>query len=139
METCEALTKLLSYYGVEGDFIRPGFGMTETCPGSIYGKSCPSYELERCLDYGSLGSCIPGIPMRLVSDEDTVVAKGETEYLQVHGSIVFEKYYNNPEATADAFTDDGWFITGDQGFLDETRSLNLSGRAKESIIINGVQ
>ena len=61
VETCEALTKLLSYYGVEGDFIKPGFGMTETCAGSIYGKSCPSYELERCLDYGCLGSCIPGI------------------------------------------------------------------------------
>ena len=139
VETCEALTKLLSYYGIEGDVIRPGFGMTETCAGSIYGKSCPSYELERCMDYGCLGSCIPGMHMRLVSDEGTVVAQGETGHLQVHGSIVFEKYYNNPEATADAFTDDGWFITGDRGFLDENRYLNLSGRAKESIIINGVQ
>lgn len=139
VETCNAVTKLLSFYGVEGDVIRPGFGMTETCAGSIYGKSCPSYELERCLDYGCLGSCIPGIHMRLVSDEGTVVTSGEVGHLQVHGSIVFEQYYNNAEATASAFTDDGWFITGDQGFLDETGSLNLSGRAKESIIINGVQ
>ena len=50
----------------------------------------------------------PWYHMRLVSDEGTVVAKGETGHLQVHGSIVFEKYYNNPEVTADAFTDDGW-------------------------------
>ncbi|KAM0801214.1 hypothetical protein BDR22DRAFT_804970 [Usnea florida] len=139
VETCEALTKLLSYYGVEGDFIRPGFGMTETCAGSIYGRSCPSYELERRLDYGCLGSCIPGMSMRLVSDEGTVVAEGEIGHLQVRGSIVFQKYYNNPKATADAFTDDGWFITGDRGFLDENQYLNLSGRAKESITINGVQ
>lgn len=139
VETCDAVTKLLNYYGVEWNVIRPGFGMTETCAGSIYGTSCPSYELERDLEFGSVGSCIPGIHMRVVADDGTVAAQGEVGHLQVHGSIVFERYYNNPEATASAFTHDGWFITGDQGYLDETGSLNLSGRAKESIIINGVQ
>ena len=139
VETCDAVTRLLSCYGVEGDIIRPGFGMTETCAGSIYGKTCPSYELERGLEYGCLGSCIPGIHMRVVSDKGAVVGQGEVGHLQVHGSIVFEQYYNNPEATTNAFTDDGWFITGDQAFVDEAGNLNLSGRAKESIIINGVQ
>ena len=139
VETCDAVTRLLRCYGVEGDVIRPGFGMTETCAGSIYGKTCPSYELERGLEYGCLGSCIPGIHMRVVSDNGALVAQGEVGHLQVHGSIVFEQYYNNLEATASAFTDDGWFITGDQAFVDEAGNLNLSGRAKESIIINGVQ
>ena len=139
VETCDAVTKLLSQYGVEGDVIRPGFGMTETCAGSIYGKSCPSYELERGLEYGCLGSCIPGIHMRVVLDSGAMAAQGEVGVLQVHGAIVFEQYYNNPDATASAFTDDGWFITGDQAFIDDAGNLNLSGRAKESIIINGVQ
>ena len=139
VETCDAVTKLLSYYGVEGEVIRPGFGMTETCAGSVYGKSCPSYELGRGLDYGCLGSCIPGIQVRVVLESGAIAAQGDVGLLQVRGSIVFYKYYNNPEATASAFTDDGWFITGDQAFLDENGSLNLSGRAKESIIINGVQ
>ena len=139
VETCDAVTKFMSRYGIEGEVIRPGFGMTETCAGSIYGKSCPSYEHELGLEYGCLGSCIPGIQMRVVSDNGTVAAQGEAGHLQVHGSIVFEQYYNNPEATASAFAADGWFITGDQAFVDEAGNLNLSGRAKESIIINGVQ
>ena len=139
VETCDALTKLLGHYGVQGDFIRPGFGMTETCAGSIYGLSCPAYELRRGLEYGCLGSCIPGIQMRVVSDAGSIAAQGEIGHLQVQGSIVFERYYNNTEATASSFTNDGWFVTGDRAFLDEAGNLNLSGRAKESIIINGVQ
>lgn len=139
VETCDAVTKLLGHYGAKGNFIRPGFGMTETCAGSIYGKSCPAYELARNLEFGCLGSCIPGIRMRIVLDDGSESAQGEVGHLQVQGSIVFERYYNNLDATASAFTDDGWFITGDQAYLDEAGSLNLSGRAKESIIINGVQ
>ena len=139
VETCDAVTKLLRSYGVEGDVIRPGFGMTETCAGSIYGKSCPSYELGRGLEYGCLGSCIPGIHMRVVSGHGSVAGRGEAGNLQVHGSIVFEQYYNNREATESSFTDDGWFITGDQAYIDDAGNLNLSGRAKESIIINGTQ
>lgn len=113
--------------------------MTETCAGSIYGKSCPSYELKRDLEYGCLGKCIPGINMRIVSDNGAVAGQGEVGHLQVQGNIVFEHYYNNPEATASAFSHDGWFITGDQAFVDEAGNLNLSGRAKEIFIINGVQ
>lgn len=139
VETCDAVTKLLSYYNVDGEVIRPGFGMTETCAGSIYGKSCPSYELKRDLEYGCLGKCIPGINMRIVSDNGAVAGQGEVGHLQVQGNIVFEHYYNNPEATASAFSHDGWFITGDQAFVDEAGNLNLSGRAKEIFIINGVQ
>lgn len=139
VETCDAVTKLLSYYNVDGEVIRPGFGMTETCAGSIYGKSCPSYELKRGLEYGCLGSCIPGISMRIVSDNGAVAGQGEVGHLQVRGNILFEQYYNNSEATASAFSHDGWFVTGDQAFVDEAGNLNLSGRAKESIIINGVQ
>lgn len=139
VETCDAVTKLLSHYNVDRDVIRPGFGMTETCAGSIYGKSCPSYELKRGLEYGCLGSCIPGINMRIVLDNGAVAGQGEVGHLQVRGDIVFEQYYNNPEATASVFSHDGWFITGDRAFVDEAGNLNLSGRAKESIIINGVQ
>ena len=138
VETCDGLTRLLRGYGITGDVIRPGFGMTETCAGSIYGKSCPSYELEWGLEYGCLGSCIPGIHIRIMTENGAAAAQGEVGHLQVRGNVVFEKYYNNPEATASAFTAEGWFVTGDQAFLDEAGNLNLSGRAKESIIINGV-
>lgn len=91
------------------------------------------------MEYGCLGKCIPGINMRIVSDNGAVAGQGEVGHLQVQGNIVFEHYYNNPEATASAFSHDGWFITGDQAFVDEAGNPNLSRRAKESIIINGVQ
>lgn len=53
--------------------------------------------------------------------------------------MVFKDYFNNPTATTQSFSQDGWFITGDKGFLDAAGNLSLSGRVKESIIINGVK
>lgn len=44
VETCAALTGLLSQHGASKNIIRPGFGMTETCAGMIYGQDCPSYD-----------------------------------------------------------------------------------------------
>ena len=92
VDTCDAVTRLLRCYGVEGEVIRPGFGMTETCAGSIYNKSCPLYELERGLEYGCLGSCIPGTQMRVVLGDGSIAAPAEVGHLQVRGSIVFELY-----------------------------------------------
>jgi acyl carrier protein len=53
--------------------------------------------------------------------------------------MVFKRYYNNVIATADAFTDDGWFKTGDKGSIDIDGVLVLSGRTKDSLIVNGVK
>lgn len=138
VETCDALTRSLRRFNVQGDVLRPGFGMTETCAGSIYGKSCPSYELALDLEFASLGTCIPGMQMRVMSDDGSATAQNEAGNLQVQGDVVFRKYYNNEAATADAFTDDGWFITGDRALVDAAGNLHLAGRAKESIIINGI-
>ena len=138
VETCDALSRHLGRYNVRADVIRPGFGMTETCAGCIYGKACPSYELALGLEFASLGSCTAGISMRIVSDEGVLTAQDEAGNLQVKGDVVFKRYYKNEPATTAAFTDDGWFITGDRAFLDAAGNLNLAGRAKESIIINGV-
>lgn len=138
VETCDALTRSLRRFNMKGDILRPGFGMTETCAGSIYGKACPSYELTLGLEFASVGSCIPGMNMRIVSDSGSVATQEEIGSLQVKGDVVFQQYYNNKAATASAFTEDGWFITGDQAYIDGAKNLNLAGRAKESIIINGV-
>ncbi len=139
VETCAALTTQLHKYFAKGDVIRPGFGMTETCAGSIYGKACPSYDLAMSLEFASLGNCIPGIDMRIVTDDGKDAISREVGNLQVSGSIVFKEYYNNPTATSENFTSDGWFITGDRAYIDTAGCLNLAGRAKESIIINGVK
>ena len=131
-------------FGVAHEVFRPGFGMTETCAGSTYGSDCPSYDVKMDLEYSSVGTCIPGMKMRITKDEgpqksvNREAEVGEIGHLQVSGPIVTKGYYNNPAATEDAFTLDGWFITGDKGFIDAHGKLNLTGRSKETIIVNGV-
>lgn len=139
VETCQALTLLLAKYGCTGEVIRPGFGMTETCAGSIYNRDCPSYDVSQKSEFASLGSCVPGISMRITSDSGDVVSKNEIGNLEVSGPIIFKEYFNNPKATAESFTKDGWFITGDRALIDATGRLQMTGRAKENIIINGVK
>ena len=138
-ETCEAVTRLLGQYGAPTSFIRPGFGMTETCAGSIYNKKCPRYDIARGTEFTSLGSPVPGLQMRVTREDRSLADTDEVGSLELSGPIVFQEYYNNPTATASTFTPDGWFITGDKAYLDVAGQLNLSGRAKESIIINGVK
>ncbi|KAI4123069.1 MAG: hypothetical protein LQ338_005465 [Usnochroma carphineum] len=141
VETSEKLTALLQSYKLPADteVIRPGFGMTETCAGSIYSKKCPSYDIEYKLEFNSLGTCIPGLTMRITNDDGKPAATDESGNLELSGDILFREYFNNPKATAEAFTEDGWFITGDRAMIDKNGYLNLTGRSKESIIINGVK
>lgn len=141
VETSEKLTALLRGYELPTniEIIRPGFGMTETCAGSIYSKQCPSYDIEHRLEFNSLGTCIPGLTMRITNDVGKLAATDEPGSLEISGEILFREYFNNPKATVEAFTPDGWFITGDRAIIDENGHLNLTGRSKESIIINGVK
>ncbi|CAL5868905.1 uncharacterized protein PFLUO_LOCUS3132 [Penicillium psychrofluorescens] len=136
---CASLTKLLQPLGAPCDFIRPGFGMTETCAGSIYSKDCPGGDLVHGREFTSLGYCIPGMEMRVRDAEGRLCAANETGHLEVRGSNVFKDYFNNAAATLEAFTTDGWFVTGDLAFLDENQRLHLVGRGKESININGLK
>ncbi|KAK7513043.1 luciferin 4-monooxygenase [Phyllosticta citriasiana] len=139
VETCAALSLQLKEYGAPADFIRPGFGMTETCAGSIYNNNCPSYDLANDLEFASLGHCIPGISMRVVDQETgAVLGPNETGFLQVSGRVVFQGYYNNPTATNESILD-GWFQTGDMAYLDAQGCLNFTGRAKDSVNVNGVK
>ncbi|OKL57331.1 hypothetical protein UA08_07450 [Talaromyces atroroseus] len=139
--TCDALTRELRRFGVKNEVIRPGFGMTETCAGSIYSRTCPSLDIAAGLEFANLGTCIPGIQMRVMSlaAKDEQAPDGEVGEFQVSGPIVFDHYFNNPEATADSFSADGWFITGDLAWIDTSGNLNLAGRTKDTIIVNGVK
>jgi acyl-CoA synthetase (AMP-forming)/AMP-acid ligase II/thioesterase domain-containing protein len=140
-QTCDELSALLAQYGAPENVIVPGFGMTETCAGSIFNTMCPRYDREQQLEYASLGVCMPGIQMRITSsaDSNACMPTGEVGNLEVSGPAVFKEYLNDPLATAQSFTSDGWFKTGDQGFIDKNGVLNLMGRTKDTIIVNGVK
>ncbi|KZZ97692.1 AMP-binding & Acyl-protein synthetase [Moelleriella libera RCEF 2490] len=143
MRTCVAASSLLSQHGAPGDVIVPGFGMTETCAGAIYNINCPAYDLARNNVLASLGKGIKGIEFRIGDSAngdalcpDQVGSSGE---LQVRGDVVFKRYYRNTEATNQAFTPDGWFRTGDQATIDGEGMLNISGRVKDVINLNGIK
>jgi malonyl-CoA/methylmalonyl-CoA synthetase len=77
---------------------------------------------------GSVGYPLPGVDLRV----------GDDGIVQIKGPSVTSGYWNKPEKTAEAFTDDGYFITGDIGRLDETGRLWLSGRSSDLIISGGL-
>jgi malonyl-CoA/methylmalonyl-CoA synthetase len=79
---------------------------------------------------GSVGYPLPGVELRIGGAEDTGV-------VEIRGPSVFSGYWRNPEKTAEDFTADGYFITGDVGRLDEQGRLWISGRAKDLIISGG--
>ncbi|KAG2417808.1 hypothetical protein HFD88_000907 [Aspergillus terreus] len=137
--TCDDLSQLLKSFGAPLNVIVPGFGMTETCAGAIFNTNCPDYDKKHGLEYTSVGSCMPGIFMRVTNQQGDPLPPGEMGSLELAGPVVFRQYLNNPAATQESFTMDGWFKTGDCGTLDENGYLVLGGRAKETIIINGVK
>jgi acyl-CoA synthetase (AMP-forming)/AMP-acid ligase II len=137
VETCVKLTSLLQRHGAPNSFLRPGFGMTETCAGSIYSLGCPVYDVSRNDEFACLGDCIPGMDMRIVEENGMEADANKLGELQVRGNVVFDEYHNDLHASHQSWTGDGWFRTGDRGFLDSNRRLHLTGRDNDTVIING--
>jgi malonyl-CoA/methylmalonyl-CoA synthetase len=87
---------------------------------------------------GSVGIPFPGVLARLWA-ESAPAPPGADGEIQIRGPQVFLGYAGNPSATAEAFTTDGWFRTGDVGRLDPgTGHLEIRGRIKEMIITGGL-
>ena len=115
-----------------------GYGLTETSPlltAKLPGPRKP----------GSVGKPLPGIEIRIdtsVSSVDGAAAEtdGATPpqgEVLAHGPSVFSGYRNLPEQTAAAFTPDGWFRTGDLGYLDADGYLYITGRANTLLVLEG--
>lgn len=138
VQTCKMLASHLEGMGTPQNCIKPAFGMTETCAGSIYNQDFPTHDIARAHEFASIGTTHAAMAMRIVDPDTGVeVTQGESGALEVKGGAVFSEYFRNPEATREAFHD-GWFITGDQGRIDSGGQLQLTGRAKETLIINGI-
>ena len=100
-----------------------GYGMTEACPLLAY---------EHWTKYvaGSCGKAVDVAEVRIDSDDPQHVV-GE---IQARGENITIGYYKNPEATANAFTEDGWLRTGDLGIMDAEGNIFIRGRSKNMIL-----
>ncbi|TEY54141.1 hypothetical protein BOTCAL_0242g00120 [Botryotinia calthae] len=143
VETCEVVSRELISHGASPDVIVTGFGMTETCAGAIFNLQCHQQDIPDGRKFTCLGHCMPGIAMRVslpVADGSFISAEAnEIGNLELQGPVVFAEYYNNSRATAEAFTADKWFKTGDQAMIDQHGNLHLKGRSQDRININGVK
>ncbi|MFC5216345.1 alpha/beta fold hydrolase [Streptomyces coerulescens] len=133
--TGRAFLERFAPYGLGPEILWPAFGMTETCAGSIYNLGFP--EADHDQEFAAVGTPVEGLRIRIADDGDRALPEGETGELQLSGPVVTTGYYNNPRATAEAFTADGWFRSGDLGRITAGR-LTLVGRSKDSVIVNGV-
>jgi acyl-CoA synthetase (AMP-forming)/AMP-acid ligase II len=86
---------------------------------------------------GTVGRPVPGMGIRVVDETGRDCAPDEAGEILTYGPGVTIGYYNNPEANARSFTDDGWFHTGDIGAFDADGRLRIAGRKKEMIIRGG--
>ena len=120
-ERVEALT---------GQFLRGGWGMTETVSA---GTNRPATGLRKS---GSIGVPLPGLDLEVVSLENGMsVAPGNVGEIRVRGANVISGYLHGRDHEAFA---DGWFRTGDLGYMDSDGYVFLVGRRKEMIIVNGL-
>ncbi len=114
-------------FGLE---LTEGYGLTEASPVVTSGAGLHWHA-------GSIGVPVPGMEVRLVDadGEDSLV--GDSGEIWVRGPNVFQGYWNDPEATRNAVTADGWLRTGDIAVVDDDGFLYLVDRAKDLIIVSG--
>lgn len=116
-----------------GHTILERYGMSETMMLS----SNPYFDEEGERRAGTVGFPLPGTQIRIEGESGTVSAPEAIGEIEVRGPNVFSGYWRMPEKTAEAFTAEGWFRTGDVGKFDASGYLGIVGRCKDLIITGG--
>ena len=112
------LARLFSAAGIE---VREGYGLTETSPVVAFNRFEPGG-----VHFGTVGIPAPGVEVRINGADEFGVGE-----IEVRGPNVMMGYLNMPEETAERFTADGWFKTGDLGQIVHKRFLKITGRISE--------
>ncbi|MGK7876973.1 MAG: long-chain fatty acid--CoA ligase [Xenococcaceae cyanobacterium] len=118
-----------NFYEIVGITLLVGYGLTETSP--VTNARLLGHNLR-----GSSGRPIPGTEIRIV-DPDTrqTLPQGQRGLVLIRGPQVMQGYYKKPEATAKAIDAEGWFDSGDLGWVTPMNDLVLTGRAKDTIVL----
>lgn len=125
---------LISRYVDKGVLIQQAWGLTETSPFSTYLEASRTTE-----KLGSCGIQMPYTQVKVVDPAslEPIAEPGVSGELWVRGPNVSPGYWNNPEATAAAFSEHGWFRTGDLGYMDEEGYIFIVDRLKDMVISGG--
>lgn len=111
---------IAGFFSKIGILILEGYGLTETSP-------VVSANQENDFKFGTVGKIIPGVKVK-ITDAKEILIKGPN---------VFQGYFKNKKESKLCFDKEGWFCTGDLGFIDKQGFLTVTGRAKEMIVTSG--
>jgi len=116
-----------------GHTILERYGMSETV--MLTSNPCKPGDGERVV--GTVGQALPGVLLRVRDESGRDVQAGDTGGIEVKGPNVFQGYWQMPEKTAQEFTADGFFKTGDVGHVNAKGYVTIVGRSKDLIISGG--
>jgi long-chain acyl-CoA synthetase len=118
-----------NFFEIVGVEILQGYGLTETSP--VTNARRPWRNLR-----GSSGQPIPGTEVKIINPETRQpLPVGERGLVLLKGPQIMQGYYQNPEATSKAIDSEGWFDSGDLGWVTPENDLVLTGRAKDTIVL----
>lgn len=121
---------LEDFYEIVGITILGGYGLTETSPITHVRRTWRNLR-------GADGQPLPHTETQIVDFETRTPLPFETQGLvMIRGDQVMQGYYKNPEATAKAINSEGWFDTGDLGWVSKQNDLIITGRAKDTIVLS---
>lgn len=123
---------LIELYGARGVPFCQGYGLTETSPFSAF--LTPEWAVSKL---GSAGQPPLYSDTRIVDDDNREVAPGERGEICLRGPNIMKGYWNRPDATAEAIDAEGWFHSGDVGYVDEDGFLFICDRLKDMVISGG--
>ena len=123
---------LIELYGARGIDFCQGYGLTETAPFSSF--LTPEWAVSKL---GSAGQAPLYSDTRIVDDNNQPVSAGERGEICLRGPNIMKGYWNRPEASAEAIDTEGWFHSGDVGYLDEDGFLFICDRLKDMVISGG--
>ncbi|MHB8463709.1 MAG: FadD3 family acyl-CoA ligase [Acidimicrobiales bacterium] len=109
-----------------------GYGLTE---GGTASATSPGDDVETIAT--TVGRARPGFELRIVDDKGAEVGVGEPGEILLRGGSIMSHYLDDPEATAQALSQDGWLRTGDLGVLSSDGCLRIVGRAKDMFVVGG--